>query len=258
MTCGEGQRLQAYFDDELDAPGARDLERHIDTCQDCRGLLDDLRSARRALREQAPYYRAGPALESRLEAALDRETGGAPARAAPVVRRWGFWSGAFGGALATAVMAAVGVIAFMPPATPLLVNDVVNAHLDSLLEDHLLDVASTDHHTVKPWFAGRVDVSPPAADFPDAGYSLVGGRLDYVAGHRAAVTVYRHGAHVINVFAWPAGRESLPADTTKDGYHAVFWRSGTVTYCAVSDTSFEELLSLKRLVAARAAGDGRE
>jgi len=258
MTCVEDQSLHAYFDGELDAPDARDLERHIATCQDCTGLLDDLRATRRALREQAPYYRAGPALESRLGATLDRESGGASAPAALVVRPWGFWSGAFGGALATAFVAALSVIAFMPPAMPSLVNDVMNAHLDSLLEDHLLDVASSDHHTVKPWFAGRVDVSPPAADFPDAGYTLAGGRLDYVDGHRAAVTVYRHGAHVINVFAWSSGRETLPGNATRDGYHAVFWRSGTVSYCAVSDTSLPELLRLERLVAARAAGDGRE
>jgi len=103
-------------------------------------------------------------------------------------------------------------------------------------------------HTVKPWFAGHADVSPPAVDFPRDNYRLLGGRADFVAGRRAAVVVYRHGAHVINVFAWPQNRDTPPAVVTRNGYHIACWRNGDLDFCAVSDTALDELLALTRLL----------
>ena len=117
-----------------------------------------------------------------------------------------------------------------------------------MMSDHLVDVVSSDRHTVKPWFAGHTDVSPPAVDFADQGYQLIGGRADYVDGHRAAVVVYRHGAHVINVFAWTRDDEKLPASASRNGYRFVFWRRGNLNFGAVSDTGPDELLTLVHLV----------
>jgi anti-sigma factor RsiW len=111
---------------------------------------------------------------------------------------------------------------------------------------------------VKPWFAGHADVSPPVADFAREGYQLVGGRVDYLDGHRAAVTVYRHGAHIINVFAWTYHGETLPNLTTRNGYHIVFWNSGNLAFCAISDTALDELLVLTQLLKATATPDSRE
>jgi anti-sigma factor RsiW len=135
-----------------------------------------------------------------------------------------------------------------PPLTNPLLDDLVSAHVRSLIPDHLIDVVSTDKHTVKPWFAGHTDVSPVVADFDQQGYRLIGGRADYFDHQRAAVVVYQHGSHVINVFSWAATTGSVPKDTTRNGYHLAFWKTGDLVYCAVSDTAWDELLGLVRLL----------
>ena len=136
----------------------------------------------------------------------------------------------------------------MPRLTNPLLDELVNAHVRSLMPAHLIDVVSTDKHTVKPWFAGHADVSPVVADFEPQGYRLIGGRADYLDHQRSAVVVYQHGAHIINVFSWAAGERPLPNDTTRNGYHLAFWRVGDLDYCAVSDTGWDELRGLVRLL----------
>ena len=111
------------------------------------------------------------------------------------------------------------------------------------MPSHLIDVISTDRHTVKPWFAGHADVSPAVADFAPQGYKLVGGRADYFNGQRAAATVYEHGAHVINVFTFRADGRALPALRSRDGYHIACWTAADLQYCAVSDAGWDELSS---------------
>jgi anti-sigma factor RsiW len=248
MQCTESLRTQAYFDGELGAEPAVEVERHLETCAECASLLADLESTRRLIREQVPYHRADGALRKRIDHALGREDGERPS-----VRRWRagggrFLAGAAGGSLVTALAAAFVLIAVTPPPSSLLVGDMMNAHLRSMMSDHLVDVVSSDRHTVKPWFAGHTDVSPPAVDFAAQGYQLVGGRADYVDGHRAAVVVYRHGAHIINVFAWTGENEKLPANANRNGYRFVFWRHGNLNFGAVSDTGAAELDTLVRLV----------
>jgi len=116
-------------------------------------------------------------------------------------------------------------------------------------------VVSTDQHTVKPWFAGRTDVSPEVADFAQQGYRLLGGRVDALAHHKAAVTVYEHGPHFINVFSWPIDSATLPQDTTRNGYHLAFWKVGNLAYCAISDTGWNELKGLVHLLQDQSAHD---
>ena len=248
MACNEALRVQAYFDGELDSSAAADIERHVQACRECAELLRSLEAVSGAIRQEAPYHRSSPQLRSRVAKALDRESGTSWALGGLIPRGTQFWSGAASGVGATLLAAALAFFVLMPPASGPLVNDVMGAHLRSLMENHLIDVASSDQHTVKPWFAGHADVSPPTADFPKEDYRLVGGRVDYVDGHRAAVLVYRHGAHTINVFSWAQGRESLPNIVTRNGYHAVFWRGGDLDFCAVSDTALDELLGLVRLL----------
>jgi len=247
MSCNESLRVQAYFDGELDASAAMQTEQHLENCVDCASLLADLEATRELIRRDLPYHRAGTALREDIREMLNREEGAYT----PRQRRFGrprlFLSGAASGAGAMALAAALAVFLYVPQPDPL-VGDVMNAHLRSLMSDHLIDVVSSDRHTVKPWFAGHTDVSPPAADFSKEGYKLVGGRADYVDGHRAAVVVYRHGAHVINIFAWAAGTEKLPNEETQKGYHMACWRSADLDYCAVSDTGMDELLDLVRLM----------
>jgi len=258
MACSEALRVQAYFDGELDASAAADIERHVEGCGECAALLASLEAMSGAMRQPALYHRAGPKLASRITAALNRETGNKWSLAGLILRGRQFWVGAASGVMATALAASLAFLVLLPPASGQLVNDVMGAHLRSLMENHLIDVASSDQHTVKPWFAGHADVSPPTADFPKEDYRLVGGRVDYVDGHRAAVLVYRHGAHTINVFSWARSSESLPNVVTRNGYHEVFWRSGDLVFCAVSDTALDELLGLVRLLKEIGTPDSRE
>ncbi|HEX3431714.1 MAG TPA: zf-HC2 domain-containing protein [Rhizomicrobium sp.] len=262
MECSDALRVQAYFDGEADPATVPEIERHIESCAACTALREEMAALRSAIREQVSYHRADAALRGRLIQALDRESEGASGWRGLISRgsfRAGqFWSGAASGAVLTACAAAFAFFLILTPQSNPLVGEVMDAHLRSLMSDHLIDVASSDHHTVKPWFAGHADVSPPVADFPREGYRLTGGRADYLDGQRAAVVVYRHGAHIINVFAWAYHGETLPRITTRNGYHIVFWRSGNLIFCAVSDTALDELLGLTRLLEAMSVPDSRE
>ena len=128
----------------------------------------------------------------------------------------------------------------------------------SLMAGHLIDVPSSDRHTVKPWFDGRVDVAPPVGDFAAQGFALVGGRLDYLHGRNVAAVVYKHGKHVVNLFAWSDDGDKVPHSATRNGYHFLFWRAEGLVFCAVSDVSASDLQDLKKLVFAGAASQARE
>ena len=244
MQCAESLRVQAYFDGEVDAVSAAEIERHVERCAECRALLADLNTVRAALRDVA-YAGAPAALRARVTRALDQETLGASGRPQ---RPRSFWAGAFSGAAGAAIAACLVFFLFVPRLTDPLISDLVSAHARSLLPEHLIDVVSSDRHTVKPWFAGHADVSPAVADFDSQGYKLIGGRADYVDHQRSAVIVYQHGAHIINVFSWAAAGHPLPGNTSRNGYHLAFWQQGDIQYCAVSDSGWDELLGLQQLL----------
>jgi anti-sigma factor RsiW len=265
VQCAESLRVQAYFDREVDAVSAAEIERHVGHCGACRELLQDLEKVRGALRSGISYTAAPPALRAQILQALDSEsdaatgtaTNDAVTSAMPVKRRpaprlrafsgRGFRIGAFSGIGGAALAAALAFFFVLPALSPLS-NEIVSAHVRSLMPAHLIDVVSTDKHTVKPWFAGHADVSPAVADFEAQGYRLIGGRADYIDHQRSAVVVYQHGAHVINVFTWAASGARLPDNTTRSGYHLAYWRQGDIQYCAVSDTGWDELLGLVHLL----------
>jgi anti-sigma factor RsiW len=294
MPCAESLRVQAYFDAEVDAVSAADIERHLEHCAECRALLQDFEHVRSVLRRDSAYVRAPIALRAKIMRALDRESAagtpvaegtlapqGTPAadgtqapqgtptaeetglsrgtllpgrtprpsgRVLPNWRMRSLWAGALGGAGATAIAATFAFLLFAPRFTNPLLDELVSAHVRSLMPSHLIDVVSTDKHTVKPWFAGHADVSPVVADFEPQGYRLIGGRVDYLEHQRSAVVVYQHGAHVINVFSWAGHERALPADVTRSGYHLAFWKAGDLEYCAVSDAGWDELVGLVRLL----------
>jgi anti-sigma factor RsiW len=253
VQCAESLRVQAFFDGEVDALAAAEIERHVEHCEACRALLQDLGMVRTALRRDVVYAQAPAALRAQVARMLDQEAlqtkQPAPLqRSAPRARNRSFWAGAFGGVGGTAIAAMLAFFLLTPrPTTPLL-DELVNAHVRSLMPAHLIDVVSTDKHTVKPWFAGHADVSPVVADFEQQGYRLIGGRVDYLEHQRSAVVVYQHGAHVINVFSWAGAARPLPDNLTRSGYHLAFWKTGDLQYCAVSDTGWDELLGLVRLL----------
>jgi len=286
MQCAEALRVQAYFDAEVDAVSAADIERHIEHCAECRALLNDLEQVRGVLRRDSGFARTPPALRAKIMQALDEEgaavNGAASAggSAAPVAkpaslpqdaprpigrapatprRRPNWLGGALGGGIGgMAIAAACAYFLVVPRLTNPLLDELVNAHERSLMPAHLIDVVSTDKHTVKPWFAGHADVSPVVADFEAQGYKLIGGRADYLDHQRSAVVVYQHGPHVINVFSWAAAAHALPSNATRNGYRFVFWKTGDLDYCAVSDTARDELLGLVRLLQDLGARDIRE
>jgi anti-sigma factor RsiW len=261
VQCAESLRVQAYFDGEVDAVSAAEIERHAEHCGECRALLQDLEKVRTTLRQNVSYAAAPAALRSRILDALDQEPAKAPADAAVLrprqtaakrpSRGWrggSFWTGAFSGIGGAAIAAALAFFVVVPNFVSPLSNELVSAHVRSLMPDHLIDVVSTDKHTVKPWFAGHADVSPAVADFESQGYKLIGGRADYIDHQRSAVVVYQHGKHFINVFTWAASGARLPSNTTRSGYHLAFWQQGDIQYCAVSDTGWDELLGLVHLM----------
>jgi anti-sigma factor RsiW len=190
----------------------------------------------------ATYHRASDALRERVRANLAKEARGA--------RRFSLWA-----PLATAAaFAAVALVAWnlallgaAPREDELLQRDLVAAHVRSLMaEGHLNDVASSDQHTVKPWFAGKLDFAPPVQDLSNAGFVLAGGRLDYVDGRAVAAITYRYRRHVVNVFIWPAGapQESPVSATSRQGYSILQWSHAGMRYAAVSDAAAAQLQPL--------------
>ena len=258
MQCAEALRVQAYFDGEVDAVSALEVERHVEHCPECRSLLGHLADTRARIRSELDFPAAPAALRASIARLLDQESGG-PARevAARPGRSWRprpLWLAGLGG-VGAALAAGFALLFLLPAAGNPVLDELVSAHVRSLMPQHLTDVVSTDRHTVKPWFAGHADVSPIVVDFADQGYPLVGGRADYFDRQHVAAVVYRHGAHVINVFAWAPGSQRLPEYTTRSGYHIACWRLANLQYCAVSDTGWDELQGLMRLLRATGAAD---
>ena len=246
--------LHGLIDGELDAANALELEAHLKDCAGCTGELERLQALRQMLAAPALRYSAPEGLRARITAAIEAEgrrgrraatTGWSVRKIAPFL---------VGGGV-TALAASLALVMFMPAApAPSLERDLVDDHVRSLLAQHLTDVTSTDQHTVKPWFAGRVDYSPPVVDLKDEGFPLTGGRLDYVDGKVTAALVYRRHLHVINLFVRPAaGRDGAWAGS-RDGYNLVRWRKGGLEFWAVSDLNRTELEQFKSLFETRAAG----
>jgi anti-sigma factor RsiW len=246
--------LHGLIDGELDAANALGLEAHLQGCAGCTEELARLQALRRRLAEPALSYPAPEGLRARITAAITAEDarerrmkpGWSVRRLAPFV---------LGGGMA-ALAASLALVVFRPAAPSLtLERELVDDHVRSLLAQHLTDVASTDQHTVKPWFGGRVDYSPPVVDLKDQGFPLAGGRLDYVDGKVTAALVYRRRLHVINLFVRPAsGRADAAFETSRDGYNLVRWRKGGLEFWAVSDVNRTELEQFRDLFEQRAGG----
>jgi anti-sigma factor RsiW len=195
----------------------------------------------------ATYHRASGDLRARIRADIAAED----RREAP--RRFWRWGG-IAAAFAVGALVSWNVALMRIPDgdEERIARDVQAAHVRSLLaEGHLHDVASSDQHTVKPWFQGRIDFSPVVVDLAGAGYPLTGGRLDYVDGRPVAAITYGLRRHVVNVFAWPArgGTDAAPAATSRNGYSLVHWRHGGFEYWAISDAAAPEVLKLASLIA---------
>jgi len=238
-------RIGAYLDRELAAAEAADVAAHLQGCTACGALLDRHRALGAAVREAFPPLRAPDVLRMRVR---DAVRAAAPRAGAD---RPAWWRPLTVAAAVVLVVAGTWRIASDRAAATVVSEEVLAAHVRSLMPGHLTDVASTDQHTVKPWFDGRVDFSPPVTDEAAAGFPLLGGRLDYVAGQTAAALVYGRRLHRINLFVWPErGGAEGSAHDERNGYFLEHWTSGGMSYWAVSDLNRAELQSFVRLLQA--------
>jgi anti-sigma factor RsiW len=201
------------------------------------------------IRRNATRHRADALLKSSVLAEIALQNASGETRSTPSVSRftWRGWFG-LGSSFATGAVATLAIVLMFgrPAVLPKQETEVVNSHIRALMADHLTDVASTDQHTVKPWFQGKLNYSPPVRDFAAQGFPLVGGRLDYLEGRPVAALVYRHGQHAINVFVWP-GDPAVSASQEQQGFHVRHWAQGGMQFWAVSDVNAADLNSLERL-----------
>lgn len=238
MTCEEAKiLLHALLDGELDAGHAREVEAHIASCPACAAEFAAQREMQRALAGTDLRYTAPASLRSRIEASLPQPQRRQPTRRA-LLR--GFAMGS-----AASALAASGVVALVlrQDDQQRILSEVVSAHLRSLQAGHLIDVVSTDQHTVKPWFSGKLDVAPPVIDLTAQGFTLVGGRLDYIDARAIAAVVYKRRQHVINLFvSQTASIEHRPPKTqTMQGFNCRRWGNRGLNFWAVSDLGADEL-----------------
>jgi anti-sigma factor RsiW len=242
MTCAESEVLiHALLDGELDAGHAREVEAHLEICPRCAAQLDAYREMQQAMSAERLRYTAPAGLRRRIERALPSAPASMPARAAS---RWSMLKGfAMGTALSTAIAASLVINVIGTDQDQRVLGDVLSAHVRSLQGDHLTDVKTGDQHTVKPWFNGKLDLAPPVVDLTAQGFTLIGGRLDYVDGKAVASIVYRRRTHVINLFVAPgAGSESHGTKLdTMQGFNIRRWNAQGLEFFAVSDINAEEL-----------------
>jgi anti-sigma factor RsiW len=262
--------LPGYLDEELSLSEALEFQRHLDSCGECAQVLAQHRDVSAQLRSAQLRMDAPPELVKRIEAAL-------PGRSAPWARlgerfkgrgsgdsssigsRWLTWpTWATAGVMVASVAAlsvSMSLYLSVPSSEDRLTQEVVDDHIRSLQFNHLSDVISTDKHTVKPWFNGKLDFAPPVIDLVQQGYPLIGGRLDYVDGRTVAVMVYRYKLHPINLYVWPSNgtgtgisariaidtQRREPAIHERQGYHLAHWSAGGMTYWAITDAGESEL-----------------
>ncbi len=232
-SCTEMHLLiQADADGELEPAEAARVAQHIERCPDCARLQASLLALSGRLRDEAPRYRAPGRLHTMVLSQLPR-------------RRWSWLSRpvrAAGFSAGLAVAASLAIFAVMPRGDTM-PDWIVAAHIRALQPDHLVDVVSSEQHTVRPWFAGRLPFAPPVKDLSDNGFFLQGARLDALPGNTAATLVYKRRQHLINLFIWPTGSEEPLGRTSgvREGYNFVRWHADAMTFWAVSDLNVKEL-----------------
>ena len=251
MECDEAHpRLDAYLDGELGEAERAALRQHVEICASCGPEAAALERLRDGIRRSAPDYPAPAALRSQIRASLRREGSSGSA----VMRAPGWLAFAASILIAVAVGSGGTWLISGERQQDTIANEVIDSHLRSLLADHLTDVASSDKHTVKPWFAGRTELSPPGVDLAAQGFPLVGGRLDLIAGKPVPALVYRAGKHVINVFVLPAGPPDHAETVTRRGYTLHHWDEGDLAYWAVSDAAGDEFAKFEHAFRAATGG----
>ena len=249
--------LPGYIDEELSLSESLEFERHLASCERCKRAYEQQRQVSAQLRQNDLRMEAPPELAKRIRAALPvqrslwqrlgERLGGFSGFGGP--GRTGGLGGTLGwapvGAMVVSLVAlswSAGLYLSLPSGDTHLTQELVDSHVRSLQFDHLYDVISTDRHTVKPWFDGKIDFAPPVVDLAQQGYPLVGGRLDYLNGHAVAVMVYRYKLHPINLYVWPGSEAgATPHIYERQGYHLAHWSAAGMNYWAITDAGEGEL-----------------
>ena len=257
MDCKETRDLlPAHADRELGLRDAAEIDRHLLVCPACQGESGRQNALRAVVKKHATRFAPPAQLEARIQPALTPES----QRTTPSEP-----DGAFEAHVALelaqprAVLASAFAVVWslllylaVPTAEDLLADEVVSSHVRSLMVNHIADAASSDQHTVKPWFNGKLDFSPTVADFTAQGFPLIGGRLDYLGGRPVAAVVYRHRQHLINEYVWPAGdgkaSETAVQTSMRQGYNVVRWTRSGMVYWVVSDLNPHDLMTLVQML----------
>jgi anti-sigma factor RsiW len=236
--------LHAYVDGELDLANARATERHLQSCADCRASERAIRELRAALTNDATAYRAPAHLRKKVRTALQREAKSTRQNSSP----WLMF--ATGAAFAALILGLALFQTTRAARTDAIVDQAVANHVRSLLAAQLVDVVSSDQHTVKPWFDGKIDFAPEVRDLTANGFPLVGGRLDYLDGKTVAALVYQRNKHPVSLFITPesTNRSTSPTVETRRGYNVLSWTNTGMKYWAVSDLNQAELREFTKLV----------
>ncbi len=250
MSCpGMHEQLHAYVDGELDLVHTLAVEQHLQSCPACARACGEIRELSAVLRAGLPRLPAPENLRTSVRAALRQS------QRTPLLARRAMWLAV----AASLVVLTLGVWGLgwirLGGAHERLVAEVISSHIRSqMVSSHLFDVESSDQHTVKPWFHGKLDFAPEVMDLSPDGFDLAGGRLDYVNGRAVAALVYRKRKHVINLLTWPAmsGDEEMSMTSeTKQGYHLVHWRHEGMEWWAISDLNLAELTEFARRIQGR-------
>lgn len=271
MDCNESQEhMSAYLDDELAPAAAANISAHIASCAACRQQHENLMQLRAMVRANATSFVAPSSLRANIlgdSRRRPRGTSGTSGR-----RTIATWLPVFGTPqwarinLGIASICALAFVAMLslylqtPSRTDLLQQEIIAAHYRSLQVDHLADVASSDQHTVKPWFSGKLDYSPPVTDFAAQGFALIGGRLDYLNRRPVAGLAYRHGKHLLNLFVWPdePGAHVRQELSSVHGFQLLSWTQAGMAYTAISDMNAHDLLEFKNLLLAQTDKEQKE
>jgi anti-sigma factor RsiW len=248
MACERADTVvHGYFDNELDAVKAAEFESHLEQCPECVAALDALESLRSTINVAQPYEKMSASFRKKILADLHVQGATTTARER-VTTDWRWLAMAATFLLLIYCGWRVASLNRADSRETMMASKVVDAHLRSLQPGHLEDVISTDQHTVKPWFDGKVDFAPPVRDFAEQGYPLQGGRLDVIDNRSVAALVYGRRKHVVNVFVWPTSeKDAAPRSGSIQGYQWIDWRKQGMEFYAVSDASAPDLDQLQRL-----------
>jgi anti-sigma factor RsiW len=239
--------LGPYRDGELDLTTCMKLEEHLVGCPDCQKKMEGEQKLVELIQAETPRFKASPFLKTRIQAVLREEKS-----SAPPTSWWERLSSVwlyFGSMGAAAVLVIVAIGVFWTQRIPTVDEEAIANHVRSLQVNHLMDVASTDQHTVKPWFAGKLDYSPQVVDLTASGYPLIGGRLDVLDHRDVAAIIYQRRKHYINLLIWPSGEESFQGRRYDlNGYHALGWTKSGMNYLAVSELGEKELREFAQMI----------